>query len=270
MRLRKVVIHRDRLTTAYRHIKNPDGEDFDEWISSLGLRAGPTLNVGISYRYFRDGPGFYNNRHFWNIGFIRQGRGPFSIAAVLSNLNRGRIAGDRSAMEQRYSIGYRPFGRKLTLAADMFLSTQNRPSEADFIYHAEYVPVPGLYLSGYLDSDQNFQIGFRANLLKYFVGSRSSFDKKGHNGHTTVFVGATNMRQPSLIGEPGRNLTVGVSGRMAENPPQPRFGPKSLPFLSLIMSLYRAADDPSIESMQLNLSRLALGFGQAQELREAL
>lgn len=263
-------IHRDRLITAYRHIDNPGGDNYDELITALGLPIGPTLNAGLSYRYFREGPGIYNNRHFWNVGLISQGRGPFSLGAVLSNLNRGRVGTDRTAMEQCYSIGYRPFGRQLTLAADMFLSTQNRLSEAEFIYHAEYIPTPGLYLTGYLDSDRNFQIGFRANLLKYFVGSQSTFDRSGHNGHTTAFFGVTNMRQPSLIPEPGRSLTVAVSGRIAENPPQPVFGRKRVAFLTLVTTLYRAAEDPSIESMKLNLNRLALGFGQAQEFREAL
>lgn len=263
-------IYRDRLTTAFRHIDNPDGQDYDELVTALGMKAGPALNFGISYRYFREGPGLYNNRHFWNIGLSHQGAGPFAMGALFSNLNRGKINGEQSATEQRYSLGYRPIGRKLTLAVDMFFSTQNKPSEADFVYHARYLPIRGLYLTASIDSDRNYQLGLRANLLKYFVGSESSFDRNGHGGHTTAYFGATNMRQPSLIGERRRNLTVRVTGRISENPPQPRFGRRSLPFITLITSLYRAADDESIASMRLDLSRLALGFGQAQELREAL
>jgi len=263
-------VFRSGVATAFRHIDNPDGTDYDELVTALGFKVGPTLSLGGSYRMFRDGPGIYNNRHFWNLGLRSQGRGPFALAAVFSNLNRGRVDGRRSAIEQRYSLGYRPFGRVLTVCADMFLSTRNNLGDADFIYHAEYTPTRGLYLNGSINSDGAFQIGLRANLLKYFVGSQSSFDKKGHDGRTTVFVGATNMRQPSLVPEPWRQLDLPLSGSLSENPPRPVFGRKSVPFLELITNLYRAAEDPSIGIMKLDLDRLALGFGQAQELREAL
>ncbi len=265
-----VVLYRDRTTTAYRHINNPDGTDYEEMITAMGLKLGPALNAGLSYRYFRSGPGLYNNRHFWTLGLVQRSRGVFSAGAVFSNLNRGRIESGRSAVEQRYSLGYRPFGRKLTLAADMFLSSRNQLSEADYIYNAEYVPTPGLYINGYLDSDRNYQIGFRVNLRKYFVGSQSRFDRSGHHGRTTAFYGATNMRQPSIIPDQRRSLSLGLSGGAAENPPQPRFGPKRTPFLTVLMAIYRAAEDQSIASLKLDLNRLALGFGQAQELRAAL
>ncbi|MCD6250221.1 MAG: signal peptide peptidase SppA [candidate division Zixibacteria bacterium] len=264
------VLYRDRTTTAYRHINNPTGDDYEEMVTAMGFKLGLALDAGLSYRYFRDGPGLYKKRHFWTLGLLKRSHGPFSLGAVFSNLNRGKIDSERSAVEQRYSIGYRPFGRKLTLAADMFLSTQNRLSEADFIYNAEYIPTRGLYVNGYLDSDHNFQIGFRVNLLKYFVGSQSRFDEDGHSGRTTAFFGATNMRQPSVIRGRRRNLAVGITGGASENPPQPRFGRKRTAFLTLLTTIYRAAEDPSIASMKLSLNRLALGFGQAQELREAL
>jgi protease-4 len=263
-------VFRSGVATAFRHINNPDGADYDELITALGFKAGPSLSLGGSCRMFRNGPGTYNNRHFWNLGLRSQGRGPFALAAVFSNLNRGRIDGRRTAIEQRYSLGYRPFGQVLTVCADMLLSTKNNLGDADFIYHAEYTPTRGLYVNGYVNSDGAFQIGFRANLLKYFVGSQSSFDKRGHDGRTTVFAGATNMRQPSLLPEPRRKLDLSLSGGLSENPPQPVFGRKSVPFLELITTVYRAAEDPSIGTMKLELDRLALGFGQAQELREAL
>jgi protease-4 len=234
----------------------------------MGL--GGALNAGVSYRHFGSGPGVYDNRHFWTLGLMGQRHGHFALAAVFSNLNRGRVNSERTAIEQRYSVAYRPVGRKLTLAADMFLSTENSLSEADFTYHVEYTPTPGLFLDAYVDSDRNFQVGFRANLLKYFVGAKSSFDRNGHNGRTTAYAGATNQRQPSLIPERPRRLTMAVSGRPAENPPQPVFGVRETPFVTLLATLYRAAEDPGIRELVIDLNDLSIGFGQAQELRRAL
>jgi protease IV len=263
------VAYGDRLVTGLRHIDNPGGE-FDEWLTSVGFSLGQTISLGTSYRYFRNGPGIYNNRHFWTAGVIGRAGGPWSVAAVWSNLNRGKINGQRTAVEHRYSLGYRPIGDRLTLAADMFMCSKNSVHDADFVYHAEFVPMPGLYLTGSVDSDRHFEIGVRANLRECFAGLRGRFDRDGSSGRTTVFAGATNKRQPSVIPYPKRSLVLSVSGRPAENPPQPFFGARQAPFVDLIIGIYRAADDPDIAEMILDLKAMSLGFGQAQELREAL
>jgi protease-4 len=264
------VAYGDRVVTGLRHIDRPDGGDFDEWLVSAGAGLGQTISLGTSYRYFRNGPGIYNNRHFWTVGVIARADGPWSMAAVWSNLNRGKVDGQRTAVEHRYSIGYRPLGDRLTLAADMFLSSKNSLRDAAFRYHAEIVAIQGLYLVGSIDSDRNFEIGVRANLREYFTGLRSGFDRHGNSRRTTAFLGIVNKRQPSILPYPQRSLVLGVSGRPAENPPQPVFGARQTPFIDLITGIYRAADDPDIAEMVLDLKAMSLGFGQAQELREAL
>jgi len=263
-------LFRDRAATAYRHVDNPGGEAYDEWLWAAGMKFGPQLNVGFSYRYFRNGPGEYNNRHLWTIALLSRGHGPFALSAVFSNLNKGRINGVRSAIEHRYSIGYRPLGNQLTLAADMLTSSRDWSSDARFIYHAEYIARPGLFLNGYVDNDGRFELGVRVNLLKFFTGTRSSFDRHGHDGRTTLFLGAVDRRQSSLIAEPKHYLALGLTGRPLENPPRPVFGSATHSFLEYLLAIYRAADDPSIAALSLQLGHLSLGMGQAQELRDAL
>lgn len=263
-------IYRDRAATAYRHVNNPGGEDYDEWLWAAGMKFGPNINFGFSYSYFRNGPGEYNNRHLWTIGLLSRGRGPFALGAVFSNLNRGRLNGERTAVEHRYSIGYRPFGNDFTFSADMLTSTHEWSKDARFIYHAEYVPTPGLFINGYVDNHRAFEVGVRVNLLKFFTGTRSSFDRHGHNGRTTFFLGAVDRRQPSLIKEPKRYLSMRLNGTPSENPPRPVFGRTSPAFIEYLLTLYRAADDPSIAALSLRLGRLSMGMGQAQELRDAL
>ncbi len=263
-------IFRERVTTAYRHLHNPVGDNYDEWLVAMGTGVGRSLNLGASYRYFRNGPGIFNNRQFFTLGAIARGGGKFSFGAVLSNLNRGKVNGERTAMEERYSVAYRPMGNRVTLSADMFFSSKNKLSEADFIYHAEIIPTGGLYISASVDSDRNFEVGFRTNLLRYFVGSRSGFNRDGHDGRTTVFAGAIDSRQPSLVPERKRRLSLRVSGRPEENPPRPVFGTSQTSFAELLIGVYEAAADDNISEMVLDLRGLSLGFGQAQELRRAL
>ncbi len=264
------VISREALSVAHRTLYNPDGDDYKEYVLAASIPVGQQFSMGSSYRVFTDGPGIYNNRHFWNLGFLYLPDKRFSWAGVFSNLNRGKIDGIRTETEQRYSFAYRPLGDDLTLAVDMFLSTKTRLSNADFVYQLEASPTTGLYLNAFIDNSSNYEIGVRANLLQYFVGSRRQSDRDGNHRGSTVFAGATSKRQPSLIKERPRRLSVNIAGRPQENPPRPIIGKKATPYLTTLLSIYRAADDPYVGEMVLGLDRLSLGIGQAQELREAI
>ncbi|MEW5995533.1 MAG: hypothetical protein AB1744_14210, partial [Candidatus Zixiibacteriota bacterium] len=263
------VVNHERLALAYRNLYNPGGEDYKEYVFAVAMSLG-RLHLGGSYRYFKDGPDTLDNRHFWNVGLAGQGQGPFAWGAVFSNLNRGRVKGERTEIEQRYSLAYRPIGQKATLSVDMLLSTGTKFRNADYVYHLEVSPRTGLFVEGFLTSDGDFQLGLRANLLNYLVGSQSFFSDNGDHRHTTAYVGATSMRQPSLIPPQGRRrLSINLSGTIPENPPRPVFGQRQTSFVEYITTIYRAADDPTISEMALQIKGLALGFGQAQELREA-
>ena len=264
------VVHEHGLAVAYRYLDRPEG-NYREYLFNAAVPVSQSgIYFGGSYRYFREGPGIFNRRHSWNVGLLSQSSSTISWAAVWSNLNRGKIDDERTEMEQRYSISYRPVNSKLTLSVDMLMSTHMQFNNADFVYHLEAVPVPGLFVNGYVDSDKNFEIGVRANLLNYFVGSRMDYNKHGNFRRSTSFIGTTDKRQASLVKEPRRRLAVSISGGTPENPPRPVFGPSRNSFTELITNIYRASTDPRISEMVINLNGLAYGLGQAEELRNAL
>ncbi len=245
------------------------GGDLKEWLYAGALPVGHTNTIGFSYRYMPEGPGVYNKRHYWNIGLLSQGRGPLALGAVFSNLNRGKVAGERTEVEMRLSAGYRPSGEKFTFAVDAFLSSGMRFRNADFVYHAEFTPIRGLYINGLYDSDQNFQLGFRVNFTRSFFGSKSGFNKSGDHRGTTSFLGYSELRQPSIMRGSQRRLALGLSGALPENPPKPVFGKQRASFTEILASIYRAADDPSIKELVVTLHEASPGFARAQELRMA-
>lgn len=264
------VLTRSGIGLAYRKLDGPGGLDYEEKIWSMALPLGKKLDLGSSYRYFSEGPGVFNNRHFWSLSLLGRSSGPYRWAAVFSNLNRGRVDGLRTETEMRYSLAYRPFKKSLTVAVDMFLSTGMKLSEADYTYHVEYTPTPGLYLNGFINSDKTFQIGVRTNLRKYFTGVRNLFKRSGSHARTTLFAGASSLMQPSLVKPIKRRLSLAVGRSIPENPPRPFFGRKPISFTTLITSIYRAADDPSIAELSLSLTSSFSGLAQAQEFRAAL
>lgn len=264
-----ILANGEQSAIAYRKLDDPSGRDFKEWVVATGHGLGK-IKVGGSYRYFSDGPGIYDNRHFWNIGFQLQGDYKVSAAAVFSNLNRGRVDGERTEVEHRYSISYRPLKFDLTLSADMLRSSSVDLGDALMIYNVSFSPYPGLQVNGLFDSDENFNIAVRANLLQYFVGNESRFKGGGGGRGTTIYVGATDLRQESLVPWYSRRLRIDVPEHLAENPPNPVFGKKAYSFYTFISSIYRAADDPSIKELVIKMRQPSLGFAQAQELRDAL
>ncbi len=263
------VISRDRLSTAYRRVDVPDDDDYQEWVFAAAMSLGSKVHLGGSYRYYKDAPDFFDNKHFWNIGLMGS-FGAFRWGAVFENLNNSRtIDGRESETETRYSLAYRPFGPRLTLSADMMLSTGTRLSNADYIYHADYNVGKGISVNGYIDTDDNFQLGFRVNLAQYFVAAKSCFVDDEHSRTTAIF-GATSHRQESIIPPSRRRLQVGIEGDVSENPVHVVFGRDRMAYAQLLLQIHRAAKDPSIDELVVNLKGLSLGLGRAQELRGAL
>lgn len=264
------VVARQNFAIATRHIDNPDGRDFNEYVISSGLALGNQLAAGLSYRYFKDGPENYNKRHYWNLSFTTRQGGPLTLAALFSNLNSGKINGERTETEMRYSLAYRPVNNKYTFAVDALLSTGQSFKDAEFIYHLSVNPLRGIFVDAFLTSEKDFQVGLRLNFLKYFTGWKSSYNKHGDHSYTSSYIGSTSIRQQSIIAEKRRGLTMKISGHPGENPPDPVIGNSEIPFALYILNIYRAAEDPTIKELVLSLNGLSLGFGQAQELREAL
>jgi len=264
-----VLAQREHLAAAYRVADNGLSEDYKQYIFATGFSPQRQLSMGFSYQYYSDGPGYYRKLHSWTLALQSQQSGPFRWGAVWSNLNRSRVAGRRTEIEQRLSLAYRPFGEKLTIAADMFLSTKTRLSNADYVYHAEITPSPGVYINGYVDSHRNFQVGMRVNLLHYFVGSKSRFSRGGGERGTTVFGGWYSLRQPSPVKPRPKQLSMSLSGSLPENPPQPMLGHRVVPYATQLLSIYRAAEDPSVSALMVKIRDASFGFAKAQELREA-
>lgn len=264
------VITRDGLGAAYRRINNDSGEDFKEYLFAGGFSLGSSLSLGGSYRYFSSGPSPYDNRHYWNIGVTSRGNSPFALGAVWSNLNKTALGGDDTEVIQRYSLGYRPHGNVVTLAVDALSSKITAEDDWTFIYHAQVIPTRGLYVEAFIDSDKNFQLGVRANLLEYFVGTQTNFDSDGDHRFTHLYLGATDAGQPSLLKAKPRRLSLGINGRLPENPIQTVFGARRLAFTDVLLGIYRAAKDESVSEMVLHLDNLSISLAQAQELREAM
>jgi len=194
-----VALAGDNIGVGFRRLDNFEGGRLDEYVFAVGKSIGLDYHWGGSYRYISRAPGFYNKKHFWNVSLLLRRASGFSYAMVFSNLNRSRVDGRETDIEQLYSISYFPRRIPLVLSLDVNLSTGQNLSEAIYRYGLEISPVGGLRIYGQITSESDYQLGLRINLGRYFIGSQGISDSGGNSGRTAFYAGLTTAQQASLI-----------------------------------------------------------------------
>ena len=151
----------DGFGIAYRQIKDFFGVKYKEYIYGIGIGLGRNIYWGGSYRYVKEGYDYYNKRHFWNIGLIYHYGSQITLGAVFSNLNRGKIGGQKSEIEELYSVSYTTYNEMLVLSVEATLSSGQSLSSARYNYGIDFRFRPNMTIYGNLNSDKHFQIGFK-------------------------------------------------------------------------------------------------------------
>jgi hypothetical protein len=193
----------DGISISYRHLDDVRREEYDEYLFSTGVRSWQGIYLGGSYRYIRHGPDGLEGKHFWTLGLLIKQNPRFSMAAVLGNLNRSRVDGRRSDIEQVYSISHNAHQGRLSLSAEVSLSTAQSLRSAVFAYGVDVKPLRGVLVSANFDNHDNYEIGFRVNIARYFLGEQTRLRGGGHRG-TSIFGGIVAGPQESILPRPGR------------------------------------------------------------------
>ena len=255
---------------GYRNLYMKDVTDIREYLGGVGLPAGKRMALGASYGKFTSGPELYDNRHIWTVGSLLRMGDNLTVAAVATNLNRNRIDGVRSQIEWQFSAAQRTKDGKFIASASAFVSSNMANEKPHWIFDGEYTAAKGFILTASIESNRSWQVGARVNLEHYFAGAISGFARSGDSRGTTIYGGWTEKRQETSFPPRPRRISHRIQGRIEENPVQPFFGAKRLPFLLQLHSIYRAADDPSIAEIVIGFDHASFGFAQAQELRDAI
>ena len=122
----------------------------------------------------------------------------FTYAAYFSNLNRGKINGDRSQIEQLYSITFRAT-ENIALSTELSLAVGQSLSDADYNYGVDIFPMKGMTIYTNFRGGGGFEIGLRLNLTQYFIGGQSRYGNDNEHVGTSVYAGYVAGEQPSLI-----------------------------------------------------------------------
>jgi protease-4 len=256
------------LAIAYRHLDNDQSSDLDEYVLAIG--GGRRLKIGLSYRYIKNGPGYLNNRHTWNLAVLAQRTKNLSMGARFENLNRGRVEGERTDIRLVYGAAARVYRDIVTVSFDVDMTRKENLDAADFRTGIEVRPIPGMYLYADFDNHSRFNLGFRLNFGSAYVGHYHNFDRDGKSYLGTTYTGSVKGKQPSLIKPRRKSLTLKLDGTLPENPKIPVFGKKPLKYFDYIDVIYRAAADDEIDRIFLDIGTLKCGLGKVEELTGAV
>ncbi|MEE9442721.1 MAG: S49 family peptidase [candidate division Zixibacteria bacterium] len=253
---------------AYRFIKGGLLPDHKEYILAFG--GGRRTSFGFSYRYISEGAEHLRKRHLWNFGLLIRRSKNVSLGALIENINRGKINGEKSDMRFVYGIAARTYRDLVTVSFDVDMTSRESIRQADFRTGIEFRPKPGLYIYADVDNHSHFSVGFRMNLRSNYAGHYSSFDRDAKNIHATTYIGTVRGQQPSFIKSQKKTLVVNLDGTLPENPQIPFFGRRPLKFIDYVDAIYTAADDEEIERLFLNIKNLRCGLGKTEELSDAV
>jgi protease-4 len=253
---------------AYREVDFGDLPDLKEYIIAMG--GGRKIRFGMSYRYIKEGPGYLNHRHLWNLALLNQATRNLSIGARFENLNRGRIDGERSDIRIIFGAASRTFRDLVTVSFDVDMTQKENLSQADFRTGIEVRPKPGLYLFADFTNHSQFNLGFRVNLGSGFGGHYQNFDEDFKSYGSTTYIGQVKGKQPSLTKPRPKTMVVRLDGGLPENRKSPVFGKKPLKYYDYIDGIYQAADDDEIDVLFLNIGNLKCGLGKTEELSDAV
>ncbi len=193
------VVSGDGLGISYRHLEDFKGSPYDEYTFALGAELRPGMSWGGSYRYIKNGPTIYNRRHFWNIGLMVNSSPKLTLGLLISNLNRGRIEGSRTDIEQVYSLTYTLLRDKISVSTDISLSSGQSLYGAAWNYGVEVMAARGIRIFANIADSREFQIGFKMNIDKYFVGDQSRYGSTGRHVGTVTYAGYIAQSQPSIF-----------------------------------------------------------------------
>ncbi len=176
---------------------------------------------------------------------------------------------DASDNTWQADIGVRPFGTRVTLFADAVTRKGERLGDAHTGFGAEVIPLRGLTLSGKVRDDDSFSFAATVTLSRGLrVSARPHYDANSdHTGNTyTVEVGPAG---PPIY-EPRRRgiREVDLRGSLAYQRYQLFDDRRTL--LSVLEEIARAAGDPSVGGLALNLSGMQMTPEMLWEVRTQL
>lgn len=242
-----------------------------KYLLASGMRLFPNFYWGLSYAWFGGtGSEIYHKKDIYKIGLLYRPKPSLSLGLVVDNLNRPKF-GDES-LERLYTlgVGFRPFGSKFTFSIDSYIRERDDLDMMESLLRIQVKPTPILTLVADYRTEGIIRAGLVYTFSQAEVGVDSRFSESDFLGGSFYYnqgpvVNSESFFSIKRIGKVkiDNSLTEEVRARGF-------FRPRRVPLLQILKNIQKAADDPGIVGLFLDIERFPLGFASAQEVRSAL
>lgn len=238
------------------------GERWNEY--TIGLSGGDRSQaVGLSYTWSRDGDGRALRTDRFAFGAVRRWR-PLScgVSTVWDE--------DRGGYFVQADLGVRPIGPRFALLGEVVYEKDQSLDDVRSAYGFEAYPARGVAVGAKRYSTGEYGLSLQIGLAPGFHPEARTLYDDGGDHAATVYVLETGLPTPDLgIGPRGRQFPeLELEGELVYQ--RFRFFDDRTTLLALLQRIDRAAGDPQIGGVVLNLSGFTASPEMAWEIRGQL
>ena len=234
------------------------------------------FSFGAGYSFSNSDNKAFDNYKSWNAGFLIRPFWFVSLGMSFRDLG-AKLGGDKIKREEVYSLSFRPFTDRVSLSADVMRNAGDNYKNLGYAFAVEGRMFYDISLYLRADLDKNFMFGIT---LPFFsrreTGSTVMLDTyvgKGGEGRPNMW--SMGISLPSQMYTKGMDLStwdtylvIKLNRTFEENEKTFMFQRQRIVFHDITEGIRRAAVDPSIRGVVLEINNPGLGFAQIQELRD--
>jgi ClpP class serine protease len=233
--------------------------------AALSLRLDQQFGIGGAVGW-QIPEGDQQNFALWDLGASWRPLTWFGMSAVSRN-----VGSDQARVDPRFgpAVAFRPWGDKVTLGLDYLLSN-NVTTPGAFAANLRLHPREGLVVRGSVDQVGTLGAGLEIYFGRSGMGAHGYLPTNGGVANLALY-GASTAPEERLIGHGHRVPTFRIADSYPYNPPSAFFlGESAESYLHLLQRLERAARDPGVDGIVLELDATPFSLAQIEELRAVL
>lgn len=232
-----------------------------------------SLSLGTSYSWMKSTSRYLNNYYQWDLGFILRPYRLLSFGLVGRSLNRPTYKGEELRARWDMGIAIRPFYKNpefLTLSVDGTYFPSETFEQIAPKYTMEIVPLSGFAIYGNIDNNINYAVGIRFSQEFFQFSMQGNIPKEKGEFYSGGFLYGIE-RFPSKVTAVQRYLIINMNKTMPERKNDGSlFVSENTTFYEILNGIKIAEKDPRIKGVILKGQSFPGGWGQAEELRNAL
>lgn len=261
-----------------KNIDNIDHAGASYFSFTKGVMIKNIFGFGLSYSFSKSSVRSFKGYRGLDFGLLLRPCRYVSLGFVMDDA-WGIINGHRLRWRQIYSLSIRPWWERLTLSMDIVYEKGDRPSGLNYRFTADlrlWYDI-SLFVTG--DTRKNFIFGLSFPLwfrsyppagfaAHYYRGMYGGGAPDRNSFGASIYL--TGNRSALALPGGGRYLKIIVDGSISEIEKRSFWGTEAAVFYDIAAAIDRAAGDPALDGIIVQIDGAGPGFAQVQELRQGL